>query len=178
MTPWIGFLRGINVGRAKRIAMADLRDLCESLGHQNVRTVLNSGNVVFDSRAKSAAALSASLEAALNKTHGFHANTVFVALDELQAIMRASPFGKPANPSQFLIAFPYDAQAMQLAAPLKARAWAPDRVAFAEDAIYLDAASGLLKSALVNEFMRITKDTFTTRNWATVGKVIEAANTK
>ena len=48
MTRCIAFLRGINVGRAKRIAMADLRALIEGLGFSEVRTLLNSGNVVFD----------------------------------------------------------------------------------------------------------------------------------
>jgi uncharacterized protein (DUF1697 family) len=47
MTECVALLRGINVGRAKRVAMADLRDLVAGLGHANVRTVLNSGNVVF-----------------------------------------------------------------------------------------------------------------------------------
>ena len=47
MTECIALLRGINVGRAKRIAMAQLRDLFVDLGHENVRTVLNSGNVLF-----------------------------------------------------------------------------------------------------------------------------------
>ena len=48
MTQCIALLRGINVGRAKRIAMADLRTLVEELGFRNVKTLLNSGNVVFD----------------------------------------------------------------------------------------------------------------------------------
>jgi uncharacterized protein (DUF1697 family) len=43
----VALLRGINVGRAKRVAMADLRELVESLGYREVRTLLNSGNVVF-----------------------------------------------------------------------------------------------------------------------------------
>ena len=47
MTRHIALLRGINVGRAKRIAMADLRELLASMGYTDVRTLLNSGNVVF-----------------------------------------------------------------------------------------------------------------------------------
>src|SRR5438045_8898034 len=46
----VALLRGINVGRGKRIAMADLRALCERLGHRDVRTLLNSGNIVFTAR--------------------------------------------------------------------------------------------------------------------------------
>ena len=175
MTTWVAFLRGVNVGRAKRIAMADLRALCESLGHANVRTVLNSGNVVFESRSKSPSALARAFEAALEKTHGFHANTVFITRDSLEQIAYANPLGEPRNPSQFLIAFPYDADAMHKAAPLQARDWSPDRIAFSPDALYLDAAKGLLASALVKEFMRITKVAYTTRNWSTVQKVLNTA---
>ncbi len=47
MTQCIALLRGINVGRAKRIAMAELRELIEALGFSDVRTLLNSGNAVF-----------------------------------------------------------------------------------------------------------------------------------
>jgi len=49
MTVCVALLRGINVGKAKRIAMADLRALIEGLGYTDVRTLLNSGNVVFSS---------------------------------------------------------------------------------------------------------------------------------
>ncbi len=48
MTTFVALLRGINVGKAKRIAMADLRNVFSSLGYGNVQTLLNSGNVVFD----------------------------------------------------------------------------------------------------------------------------------
>jgi uncharacterized protein (DUF1697 family) len=55
VTECIALIRGINVGRAKRIAMADLRALLVDLGHQNVRTLLNSGNVLFQSTRPSVA---------------------------------------------------------------------------------------------------------------------------
>lgn len=62
---YIAFLRGINVGRAKRIAMADLRVLVEGLGYSGVRSVLNSGNVVFRAAGTSASAAAAAIEEAL-----------------------------------------------------------------------------------------------------------------
>ena len=46
-TKQVVLIRGINVGRAKRVAMADLRSLVEDLGYKDVRTLLNSGNVIF-----------------------------------------------------------------------------------------------------------------------------------
>ena len=51
----IALLRGVNVGRAKRIAMADLRQLIGKLGYTDVRTLLNSGNIVFSGTVRNAA---------------------------------------------------------------------------------------------------------------------------
>jgi uncharacterized protein (DUF1697 family) len=175
MTTWVAFLRGINVGRAKRIAMADLRALCESLGHSNVRTVLNSGNVDFESRAKNPDALARAIESALETAHGFNANTVCLTLDLIENIVRANPLGEPRDAARFLIAFPCNKSAARLAAPLQAREWSKDRIALTPTALYIDAATGLLDSALVKEFMRITKEAYTTRNWSTVQKVLDTA---
>ena len=61
MTTYIALLRGINVGKAKRIAMADLRALLEGLGHADVATLLNSGNVVFRSGKKIPAKIAAEI---------------------------------------------------------------------------------------------------------------------
>ena len=63
----IALLRGINVGKAKRIAMADLRALMEALGYAGVRTLLNSGNAVFDAKAGSAASHARKLRAAIRE---------------------------------------------------------------------------------------------------------------
>ena len=62
---YVAFLRGINVGRAKRIAMADLRVLLEGLGYTGVRSVLNSGNVVFEAAGTTALEAAAAIEEAL-----------------------------------------------------------------------------------------------------------------
>ena len=68
MTTYIGLLRGINVGGNKKVAMADLREMISALGFSDVKTVLQSGNVVFRGPAKAAAKLEAQLEGALEKT--------------------------------------------------------------------------------------------------------------
>ena len=61
----VALLRGINVGRAKRVAMADLRSLVERLGYTDVRTLLNSGNVVFTSTSARSGGAEARIEAAI-----------------------------------------------------------------------------------------------------------------
>src|SRR5688572_4013562 len=68
---YVALLRGINVGTAKRVAMADLRALVEGLGYQNVRTLLNSGNVVFGGPSASPGAVAARIERAFEGRLGF-----------------------------------------------------------------------------------------------------------
>ena len=64
-TAFVALLRGINVGKAKRIAMADLRKLVEELGYGDVQTLLNSGNVVFSALPKQGATAAARIESAI-----------------------------------------------------------------------------------------------------------------
>jgi len=75
----IALIRGINVGRGKRVSMTDLRRLVTDLGHTNVRTLLNSGNVLFQTKRPNTVKLSSSIEAAirgqvriLGKGNGHH----------------------------------------------------------------------------------------------------------
>src|SRR5262245_15947696 len=91
MTTCIAFLRGIHVGRAKRIAMADLRSLVERLGYTNVRTLLNSGNVLFDASHPDRKRIAAAIDVALQSSHGFSASVVVVTVPELDAIVAANP---------------------------------------------------------------------------------------
>src|SRR5688572_12169459 len=55
MPTFIALIRGINVGGNKKLSMADLKSVCDSLGYTNVRTLLNSGNVIFDAKSAKAA---------------------------------------------------------------------------------------------------------------------------
>src|SRR5687768_13915070 len=55
MATFIALIRGINVGGNKKLSMADLKSVCESLGYTNVRTLLNSGNVIFEAKKAKAA---------------------------------------------------------------------------------------------------------------------------
>ena len=97
MTTYIGLLRGINVGGNKMVAMADLRDMITKLGFSDVKTLLQSGNVVFRSPVKAPAKLESLLEAALEKRLGlkveFHVRTA----DEWRAVIAANPFGAEAK---------------------------------------------------------------------------------
>ena len=176
MTRRVALLRGINVGRAKRIAMADLRALIEGLGYTDVRTLLNSGNVVFSAPRGTNAAIAAAIEKAIVARAGFSAAVVVVTANELQAIVAADPLSKVAvNPSRYLVAFVSDAKKLADAKPLSAQTWAPEALALGNGAAYLWCANGINESKLVLAFYRATRDAATMRNWATVLKLLAAA---
>src|SRR6266496_1803101 len=91
MTTCIAFLRGINVGRAKRLPMADLRELVEGLGHPNARTLFNSGNVVFDAHRVNVGKIARSVEVAIADKFGFAVAVVVLTATDLAAIISENP---------------------------------------------------------------------------------------
>jgi uncharacterized protein (DUF1697 family) len=167
----VALLRGVNVGKAKRIAMADLRELVEELGFTNVRTLLNSGNVVFDASRASPARIAASIEAAIEKRHGFSSKVVVIDAAALDEIVANNPLRELAtDPARHLVAFSASSGWTSVR-PLLEQAWAPDRLAIVGQAAYLWCAEGILASKLATAFARAAGDEATTRNWATVLKL-------
>jgi hypothetical protein len=88
---YVGLLRGINVGHAKRVAMADLRALVEKLGYGDVRTLLNSGNIVFTGPGASPEDAAARIEAALSSRLGVSARVTVLTAAQLAAAAAANP---------------------------------------------------------------------------------------
>jgi uncharacterized protein (DUF1697 family) len=178
MTEWIALLRGINVGRAKRISMADLRGLVEGLGCSDVRTVLNSGNVLFQSVGFSATELAAAVRRAIAGRCGFDAPVVVVSSEALSKIVEQNPLPNPeADPSRFLVAFVADPAALVKAKPMLSVSWSPEGFALGSQAAYLWCPGGVIESRVAKEFTRLTRDAATARNWATVLK-LQAASCK
>ena len=175
-TSCIALLRGVNVGRAKRVAMADLRELIEDLGHSDVRTLLNSGNAIFGASRPDAPRIAAAIQAGIEDRFGFSARVVVLTARELDAIVAENPLSQAArDPSRFLVAFVSTVTTLAKARPLLAQAWGPDALAVGRRAAYLWCARGLIESKLAQAFARVTADTATTRNWATVLKLQTAA---
>src|SRR5438034_602417 len=93
MPAYAAFLRGINVGRNKRIGMADLRALMEGLGHASVRTHLQSGNIVFESPKRRARPFEAAIEQAIVAELGMDVTVVVRCLDEFVVVVVVLLFG-------------------------------------------------------------------------------------
>lgn len=168
---YVAFLRGINVGRAKRIAMADLRVLVEGLGYTGVRSLLNSGNLVFRAGATAQEAARA-IEEALVLKLGVAARVFVLGHEELRAIIDANPLLGVATDHARLIVFLLGefAQRDKLAA-LDSRDWGCERLALGERAAYVWCPEGMLLSAAATSLGKLLGDGSTSRNWNTLLKL-------
>ena len=176
---YAALLRGINVGKAKRLGMADLKAIVESLGHRGVRTLLNSGNVVFEARESSVARLASALEKAIAARAGFHSNVLVVSSDVLSRIVDENPLAERMdNPSRLLVAFVRDPAALDTLTPLRGRDWTPEALAVGTSAAYFWCPDGILAGQLIEAAGRALGEQTTTRNWATVLKLLELMSTK
>ena len=165
----VALLRGINVGKAKRIAMADLKKLVEGLGYRDVRTVLNSGNVVFASASGDGRTAGVRIERALADDLGVSARVTIVTDAELATIVADNPFAKIAtNPSRYLVAFFPDAIAVRRLTPLVEQRWHPEAIAVGRRVAYCWCPESILQSPLYEQVNRLAKDGVTARNWSTV----------
>lgn len=169
---YIALLRGVNVGRAKRIAMADLRKLIADLGYADVRSLLNSGNVVFTGPAKSHDAVAAEIEDALVLKLGVASRTLVLGCDELDGIMSSNPLLDLATDHSrlltFILAVRHPRDAIKA---LCGQDWRPGAVALGERAAYVWCPGGILDSTAAAALGKQLGDTTTARNWATLSKL-------
>jgi uncharacterized protein (DUF1697 family) len=172
----IGLIRGINVGRAKRIAMADLRRLVLDLGHTQVRTLLNSGNVIFESKRSNVAKIAAGIEAAIAAKCGFSASVTVITAQDLNRIVEENPLLRMATDhARHLVAFAANPKHLEALHAMQKKPWTPDALAVTQHAAYLWCSAGILESKLSKEFARCAGAKLTSRNWATVLKLQAAA---
>jgi len=168
----IALLRGINVGKAKRVAMADLRALFETLGFSNVRTLLNSGNVVFDSAKPLREDTAQKIEKAMAESLGVSARIMILSDAELETMIAENPLlDVMTEPSRFLVGVfntPADRARIE---PLIERDWKSEAFAAGQRAAYLWCPHSILDSELGKTFGRALGDAVTTRNWATMLKL-------
>lgn len=164
------------MGRAKRIAMADLRKLVEDLGYGDVRTLLNSGNVVFTVPRSAKGDPASRIEAAIAKELGITSRVTVLPAAELAAILAENPLAAMArDPTRLFIAVLASAAERPRLRPLENEDWSPDVLAVGERAAYLWCPNGMAESRLYEEMARALRDAVTTRNGATFGKLQELA---
>jgi uncharacterized protein (DUF1697 family) len=166
---YVALLRAINLGSRRRVAMADLRAWLGTLGYGDVRTLLQSGNVVFSTR-KKPPAVRRELETALAADAGFTIECVLRTADELRAVVDADPFGHVAdNPSRYFVSF-VDGTAVW--PELDTAAFEPERVHLAEREAYFWLPEGAQNSKIMTAYQPGDGRIVTARNWNTVTKLL------
>ena len=185
MATHVALLRGINLGGRNKVAMADLRALVSELGHTEVSTYIQSGNVLFSAPpGADPAAVALAMTEAISSKLGVTAPVLVLTRDELASVVAANPFpGEPdlrrvhaivlSGPPGAELTAKLDAAAAQSAAK-----GSGDEIRVIGRTLYLHTPEGFGRSDLAGTLMRIVSSpkagtTGTARNWATMRKLLE-----
>ncbi|MBK9123188.1 MAG: DUF1697 domain-containing protein [Chloroflexi bacterium] len=175
MPVYVSLLRGINVGGNKRIKMADLKGLYEALGLRSVSTLLQSGNVVFESDTADASGLTSKLEAAIVHHFGFESKVMLRSGQRLAEIVAGVPLTPEqlAEPSRILVTFLRETPSDDRIAALHEAHAGPEKLQVRGDTLYAFYPDGMGPSKLDNAFVeRRLKTLGTGRSWNTVTKLL------
>jgi uncharacterized protein (DUF1697 family) len=174
MPALVAMVRGINVGGRAMVKMAELATVCEGLGLTGVRTILQSGNLVFRGER---AGMAKRLRQAIAERFGIDPAILVRSPAELRRAVAANPFPKAAeeDPSHLLIMFLEEKPSSDGMKTLAA--WqGPERTKAVGEELYLHYPEGIGRSKLTNAFIeRALQQRGTARNWNTVQKLIAAA---
>jgi uncharacterized protein (DUF1697 family) len=156
--------------------MADLRGVVESLGYGDVRTLLNSGNVVFSCPGKAPGDAAARIEKALAEELGVSARVTVLTADEIADAIASNPLEAVAdNPSRLLLAVLQSTADRAKLEPLLKQDWGDEALALGKRVAYVWCANGINTSALMEAVGRALGDAVTARNWATARKLCTLA---
>jgi uncharacterized protein (DUF1697 family) len=177
MKTYIALFRGINVGGNNILPMQELVAQLDNIGLQNVRTYIQSGNVVFHSEEENASLLSSKIRAAIKKSHGFEPQVLLLELEEMEKAVGSNPFPEGESEPKtlhllFLASVPknpdYDA--------LESIKTDRERFVLKGSVFYLHAPDGIGRSKLAANAEKILGVWATGRNWRTVCKIVEMAS--
>jgi len=175
---YLSLLRGVNLGK-RRISMEKLRAVYESIGLEEVRTLLQSGNVLFRSNARSVPALKEKIEHAIRTEFGFHSEVFLRTPEDLRAVIGASPFAgrNGLHPGKLAVTFlarPPDAAARERLSQLQG---IPEELFTGDRELYIYYPNGMGRPVLTPVMLdkALGKISTTTRNWNTVTKLLSMA---
>jgi len=178
MTTHIALLKGINIAGHKQVAMADLRDLVTRLGFVDVRSLLQSGNLVFRGGARAGAPLERVLETEAEERLGVTTDFFVRTAKEWDVIVAHNPFRKEAerDPAHLAVMFLKDAPDAGAVEALQAAITGPEVVRADGRQAYITYPNGFGRSRLTTALIERKLDTRCTgRNWNTVLRIAAAA---
>ncbi|GMU79043.1 MAG: hypothetical protein AMXMBFR46_18360 [Acidimicrobiia bacterium] len=163
----VALLRGVNLGGSRSLKMADLRAVVESLGHTDVETYLQSGNVVFTPKGR---ASGDQIHAAIQDATGLDTNVLIRTGEELAAVLATNPY-PVEDPTKVVVTFLASAADAELTARFDAAAFAPEELTVHGTEVYLYLPFGQGRSKLTQALAKLKTPgaaSATTRNWRTV----------
>jgi uncharacterized protein (DUF1697 family) len=178
MTTYVSMLRGINVGGHGRVSMTELAALYGSLGLKNVRTYVQSGNVVFESDMADASGAARLIEGGIGRTLGFSAAVIVRTRDDLVQVVEKNPFlkDKGIDVDKLYVTFLSDRPEDADREAVRAVTDPSDSFFVIEREAYLYCPNGYGRTKFSNDFFeRRLKVTATTRNWKTVNALLQMA---
>jgi uncharacterized protein (DUF1697 family) len=179
MPRYLALLRGINVGGRNKVAMTDLRDVAATLGHTDVATYIQSGNLLFTSSATDMTSIADALEAEIATRLGVRPAVVVMSGPDLAQVIRDNPFPAEANPKCLHAVFRRDVvdedgiAAVAAAVEHARAAGSRDDATVVGRTLFLRTPDGLGRSELAALLARSkVQSAGTARNWTTVTKLM------
>ena len=177
MNTYIALFRGINVGGNNILPMKELVSVLEGIGLTSVRTYIQSGNIVFQSKATDTAQLATKISSAIQKSHGFAPQVFLLEASALRATIKANPFPEgEAQGNTLHFNFLDDVPPTPDMAGIEKLRTASERHELKDNVFYLHAPDGIGKSKLAVKLERLLGAPMTSRNWNTVIKLMEMAD--
>lgn len=179
MENYISLLRGINVGGRNKIKMADLRKLYEQLGHEDVETYIQSGNVIFKSKQSDVTLLENQIKEQILADYGYHISIIIKKADLIKTVIESNPYlqGRNEEIKLLCVTFLSGIPNPELVNQIKDFKYKEDEFIIQNDHVFLFTPGGYGKTKLSNNFFeKKLKVSATTRNWKTVLKLQEMVN--
>lgn len=180
MITYIAILRGINVSGKRIIKMDALKKMFAELHFENIRTYIQSGNIVFEAKKTNLKLLETMLSAEIKKQFGFDVPVLVLTADELKFIINKNPFihNKSIDPAHLHVTFLNDEPVNTLAAKISVTDYLPDEFSVTGKTVYLFCPNGYGNTKLNNAFFEHKlKVAATTRNWKTTCQLLQIAET-
>ena len=172
---YIALLRGINVGGKNKIKMETLREICSALGFENVKTYINSGNIIFETAKTGDTELAAEIENAIEKEFGLQIKTIVRSIAEIEAIVKNNPFdGQFENDKDLHVFFLDEEMPNEKRELLLSNNNENEMFAVRGREIFCLLRVSVLDSLIGKDYIaKKLKIPSTARNWRTVNKVLE-----
>ena len=172
MSTYIALLKGINVGGHKKVPMAELREMLSKSGFENVRTYIQSGNVILQSSEKSNQKIEKTVKEAITNYFGFEVSVLVKTRQDLQRIFNNSPFLEDEKKASYFIML-HNTPGKELVKIASEKIYEGEAYQIIEDCIYYYSAKGFGQSKFDAKFFERKLNTFATaRNYNTMVKLL------